>query len=137
MNLKELKFRAWHIMEKKLCEVATLTDEGAFLIGVLKGKDQIQDRMIVVAPERGRFCPTKDILVTQYTGLVDKNGKKIFEGDVVSYGNNIASIVPMKYGWGVNSGTTIIHLQNLQDGIPDTFEIVGNVFERDLINMPL
>lgn len=72
--MREIKFRAWD--SKKMVYLAPLEVEnqnmGLILSGNIDGK-----------PEA----------VMQYTGLKDKNGKEIYEGDIVNYGDNFSSLV--------------------------------------------
>ena len=120
--MREIKFRAWIKEDKKMVNVETMdfTDKS---IQYLK-KSEINNAYIL---RRESF---DDVELMQHTGLKDKNGKEIYERDVVVL-NNIENdnmcIVRYEHssyrleGWSLRED-----LSNVEDGF---LEVVGNVYE--------
>lgn len=138
--MREIKFRAWVKSEDKLYPVAKWSRSGWIAVPVQLSEDdwRLEQR------------PLEDTVLMQFTELKDKNGKEIYEGDILQFSDkwelNKTNMLLMAL-----SGKTVKERQEWLDAIPycqqevkmpdcytslsksdlqQYWEVIGNIYEN-------
>jgi len=130
--MREIKFRAWNRIEKRMESVNSIrffmyqyTQVSTRYHDVKSGKSV--DNQSVYGHEDGG----DNIILMQYTGLKDKNGKEIYEGDIFHLGDrNILYVVEWHdcglMGRQCRTHESYVGLTYWQDRI----EVIGNIHDN-------
>ena len=88
-----------------------------------------------------RWFKLEEVELMQSTGLFDRNGQEIFEGDIVTDGDVISDIkyhqtlgfyMIGKYGFSVpfGQGVDVEYFEEFAVHVSKTFEVIGNIYEN-------
>lgn len=118
------KFRVWMKSLKWMCDVTNISFDSKFVDICQQGDTERYTEMSVEFDE---------ITLMQSTGLVDRNGKEIFEGDVVKMAKDVYS-EPTYYEVVRHRGGAY-RLESKQHGCElwlrhTDCEVVGNIYEN-------
>ena len=124
------KFRAWHKTWEEMGWIARIRYKKSGEIARLSFRRNIYDGNIY-----GGLVNLDEIILMQSTGLFDRNGKEIFEGDIVDYKGRKAVIK-----WHGSYASFIYRfVDGLQERVSEWeplflayyhFEIIGNIYEN-------
>lgn len=106
------------------------TDNGEWIEGYLYRISEKLNPFIMLKNATGESHEVDPETVGQYTGLTDKNGKKIFEGDIVTMpkygGGRIKSVVYFKGGKFAVNGSNY----SFKDICPKNMKVIGNIYDN-------
>ena len=117
--MREIKFRAWDGQDKLMRTVKNL---------MFNKNDEVDLKI-----EEEWFATGPDLVLMQYTGLKDKNGVEIFEGDILT-----SDVQPCKMVNQIKDGYGVVRFEN---GIfklgaislitfLNKMEVIGNIYEN-------
>lgn len=132
--MRPIKFRAWDKKNKRMLPVDKLMQE---YDGVLRFRHN------TAVEKNATFNEVLDIM--QFTGLHDKNGKEIWEGDVLHFQNSILSsndpkpdyrVVKWNEEYGafahayIDGNVETSGFTFCKSNAGKHFEVIGNVYEH-------
>jgi len=131
--MREIKFRAWDKDNKTMKTPDSIHWTGGE-IDIVRVEEQqgVSENGVIFR----KLIPIKDYILMQYTGLEDRNGKAIYEGDII--GNPITvEKYQVKYSQDRFVISSLFDSMTTQrDGFYDLFqgcsnlEVIGNIYEN-------
>lgn len=131
--MREIKIRAWEKRNQRMANVTEIKWQASHLYHQIKTQITVNDRKIDEWYLFDFEGNSNGIILMQYTGLKDNNGRDIYEGDIFDYGDRKyvvefdkerAGFYPFAKDDGCGCCTDEV-VWNSGEG-----EVIGNIYEN-------
>ena len=121
--MREIKFRAWDKETKNICEVRNI--------------DFISEMVQIKYQANYGVRELENVILMQFTGLQDKNGVDIYEGDILIYQHmfvdkkSVSEVI-----WNEKYSGFASYVEDderryiLEKELKNQFEVIGNIYEN-------
>lgn len=129
MENRNIKFRAWSENDKEMSLPKDIYDLLVYNYNWYVARVHFRN---------ARYVPYSDCKIMQFTGLLDKNKKDIYEGDIIKYNEDAIRVIVFDNGcfharvkdWKPNSDKASFPIFFLPITNNNTEEIIGNIYEN-------
>lgn len=126
------KFRAWDKKTKTMYEVKSI---------VFTLQSMLCVNRKAVHPERTLYLDDDDTILMQSTGLFDKNGVEIFDGNIVKVGGWKTEVVKFGKiiheedfgGFAIYQGFSLMLGGGYPEAVMNEIEVIGNIYELESV----
>ena len=150
---RDIKFRAWQKYHKTMLEVLDIGFEDGEVNSLkVKYPEDTIPNVVIYKKNDEKFWLDDCIKLMQYTGLEDKNGRKIYEGDIVSsYAQTGKESSRSIIVWEDEESSSGWNIKVIKDFYPPKqegciisisrndvmdYEVIGNIYENpELLNI--
>ena len=115
--MRDIKFRSYNPRDKKMHYDIT-------------GIEIVNDGSISGIFIDGAFFLIEEVYLMQYTGLKDKNGKEIYEGDIVSLQFDLSSEISKVVWLQDISGYIVENISILNKDLAEKIIVIGNIYDN-------
>ncbi|MMZ58247.1 YopX protein [compost metagenome] len=117
---RPIKFRAWDVFAKEMDYEVTIDPDG---------------KVAAFNPLDGQYVrgfSEDEKVLMQYTGLKDRNGKEIYEGDILRDDRGIGEVewVQEHCAYMIFTKEPSFYYHMESDGVLKNTEIIGNIYEN-------
>ena len=133
--MREIKFRAWDKVSKQMLKIGLMDLEDMTVYSAKSGDFICSYRRKTKYSKNENFKDVERLVFMQYTGIKDKNGKEIYEGDIFTHNNQKFEVI--------YDGTRFIGVDNDRSGKgyccyvdscykdgSSSIEVIGNIYEN-------